>query len=270
MKIKIVTLLVLLCLLGACGTPKDVTYFQEIDSLTPEQLDRMNQNYTSLICPDDMLTITVTAPDPTVVTPFNLPVYAYAGQGETNVISSQQLQTYLVDKDGDIVFPVIGKIHAGGLSKQEFAENLRKEVAKSVPLAQINVQIVNYKVTMLGEVSRPGTIAVRNDRLSVLDAIGQVGDLTINANRKNILVVRDDDGEKTFGRIDITDPGIFASPYYYLRQNDVVYVEPNKAKIRNANYSQAQQYNVTVFSTILSTVSVATTVVLAIITAKKK
>lgn len=263
-------LLVALCLTAGCRAPKDVVYFQGIDSLTPEQVSQMSQNYYSSICPDDILTITVSAPDPTVITPFNLPTYAYATLGEVGVSTSPQLQTYLVDKDGNIVFPVVGKIHAAGLSKQDFAENLRKEIAKSVPQAQVNVQIVNYKITLLGELARPGNISVRNDRISILDAIGQAGDLTINANRKNILVIRDNNGEVSRGRIDLTDPAIFASPYYFLRQNDVVYVEPNDAKKRNANYSQAQQYSITVFSAIVSTVSVMSTVVLAIVTAYKK
>ena len=195
MKVKLVSVVALfVLLLGACSVPKDVVYFQGVDALTPEQVSKMNQAYTSKICPDDLLTITVTAWDPTVVTPFNPPVYAYATQGET----------------------------------------------------------------------RPGAISVKNDRLSILDAIGQVGDLTINANRKNILVIRDNNGEKEFARLDITEPDIFTSPYYYLQQNDVVYVEPNNAKKRNARYSQAQQYSITVFSSILSAVSVITTVILAI------
>ncbi len=264
MNIKAFTLVFFLCLMVACGTPKDVVYFQGVDSLTPEQIDNMSQGYSSLIYPDDLLTITVTGWDPTVVTPFNLPVYAYASQGEVDVTVAGQLQTYLVDKEGDIVFPVIGKIHASGMTKKAFAENVRLAVAKYVPEAQVNVQIVNYKVTMLGEISRPGPITVRNDRLSILDAIGQAGDLSINANRKNILVIRENNGNKEFGRIDMTDPALFASPYYYLRQNDVVYIEPNDAKKRNANYSQAQQYNITVFSVILTTISTITAIVVSI------
>jgi polysaccharide export outer membrane protein len=134
----------------------------------------------------------------------------------------------------------------------------------------VTVNIINYKVTIMGEVARPGALTIRNEKISIIDVIGQCGDLTINGNRKNILIIRDNNGVKEFGRVDLTDPAIFASPYYYLRQNDMVYIEPNKAKQRNARYSQAQSYNVTVFSTILSTVSVISTVVLAIITATKK
>ncbi len=264
MGIKLITAALLIGLLFSCGTPQDVLYFQGLDDLSKEQIAEMEQNYTPTITPGDILTITVTAWDPTVVTPFNPPVWAYASQGEISVTPSQQLHTYLVDSDGNINFPVLGKIHVSGLSKQELITDMQNKIAAYVKDAIVNVQITNYKITILGEVARPGALTVRNERITVLDAIGQSGDLTINANRKNILIVRDNNGVKEFGRIDMTDPALFASPYYYLRQNDMVYVEPNKAKQKNARYSQAQQYSITVFSSILSAISVITTVILAI------
>ncbi|MDR1344995.1 MAG: polysaccharide biosynthesis/export family protein [Tannerellaceae bacterium] len=264
MKIKLLSAIWLICL-TSCSTPKDVLYFQGVDSLTQEQVAQMNRNYTSRICPDDLLTITVTAWDPSVVTPFNPPLWAYASQGDVNVINSMQLLTYLVDTDGNIMFPVIGKIHAAGLSKQEFAANLQNEISHYVKDPLVNVQIVNYKVNIIGEIARPGTLTVQNERLTILDAIGRLGDLTINANRKNILIVRDNDGEKEFGRIDITSPDIFISPYYYLRQNDIVYIEPNKPKQRNHNVTQSQTFTVSIVSTILTTVSVMTTVLVALL-----
>jgi polysaccharide export outer membrane protein len=251
-------------LVTACSVPKDVTYFQGVDNLTTEQLEQMSQTYSTKICPDDLLTITVTGWDPTVLTPLNPPVYSFVAEGEDKIQKSDQLQTYLVYKDGTINFPILGKIQAAGFSKQELAENLRVAIDKYVKDVNVNVQIVNFKVTLMGEVTRPGTVAIKNDRVSILDVLGLVGDLTINANRKNVLVIRDKDGKKEFGRIDMTDPAIFTSPYFYLRQNDVVYVEPNKAKKKNARYSQAQQYSITVFSSILSAISVITTVILAI------
>jgi polysaccharide export outer membrane protein len=251
-------------LVTACSVPKDVTYFQGVDNLTTEQLEQMSQTYSTKICPDDLLTITVTGWDPTVLTPFNPPVYSFVAEGEDKIQKSDQLQTYLVYKDGTINFPILGKVQAAGFSKQELAENLRVAIDKYVKDVNVNVQIVNFKVTLMGEVTRPGTVAIKNDRVSILDVLGLVGDLTINANRKNVLVIRDKDGKKEFGRIDMTDPAIFTSPYFYLRQNDVVYVEPNKAKKKNARYSQAQQYSITVFSSILSAISVITTVILAI------
>ena len=118
MRVKLVSVVALfVLLLGACSVPKDVVYFQGVDALTPEQVSKMNQAYTSKICPDDLLTITVTAWDPTVVTPFNPPVYAYATQGETTTVSSGQLRTYLVDQEGDINFPCFGKDPCGGIDQ---------------------------------------------------------------------------------------------------------------------------------------------------------
>ncbi len=265
MKLKLVSVVALFVwLLNACSVPKDVVYFQGVDSLTEEQVAEMSQNYATKICPDDLLTITVTGWDPTVLTPFNPPAYAYAQQGATETAANNQLQTYLVYQDGTINFPVLGKVKAAGFSKQELAENLRKEIDQYANGVNVNVQIVNFKITMMGEVARPGVVSIKNDRVSILDVLGSVGDLTINANRKNILIVRDQEGQKEFGRVDITDPAIFTSPYFYLHQNDVVYVEPNNAKKRNARYSAAQQYTITVFSSVLSAISVITTVILAI------
>ncbi|MDR1936963.1 MAG: polysaccharide export protein [Tannerellaceae bacterium] len=265
MKIKLLSAAGLIFLLASCGTPKDVLYFQGIDSLTKEQIAQMEQTYTSRICPDDLLTITVTGWDPTVITPFNPPVWAYASQGEIAVTSESQLHTYLVDNDGNITFPVVGKVHAAGLSKQELTARLQQEISHYAKDALVNVQIINYRVTVMGEVVRPGALYVRNERLTILDAIGQMGDLTINANRKNILIIRDNEGAKEFGRVDLTDPAVFASPYYYLRQNDLVYVEPNKPKQRNYNVTQSQTFTISIVSTLLTTVSVITTVLVAVL-----
>ena len=264
MKSRSVLFVCFLILLASCKVPKDVVYFQEIDKLTIEQKQAMAQEYSATICEDDLLTITVTASEPTVVVPFNPPTTVYGSQGETQVTMTQQLHAYLVDKEGYINFPVLGRVKASGFTKQQLSDNLQKQIAQYVKDAMINIQIVNYKITMMGEFSRPGAITVRNDRISILDAIGQAGDLTINGNRKNILIIRNKNGVPETGRIDLTDPALFASPYYYLKQNDVVYAEPNDAKKKNANYSSAQQYTVTVFSAILSSVSLITTSVIAL------
>ena len=269
MKYKSVLFLGVVLFLSSCATPRDVTYLQGIDSYDREQLAQMSQTYSAMICADDLLTITVTHWDPTLVVPFNPPTFAFAQQGETSVYTTQQLQTYLVDKEGKISFPVLGRVQAAGISKQEFSANLQHEIDKYANGAMVNVQIINFKVSVLGDVARPGSINVRNDRLTILDAIAQCGDLTINGNRKNILIYRDQNGTPECGRIDLTDPALFASPYYYLKQNDVVYVEPNDAKKRNANYSSAQQYTLTIISTIMTGVSIIGTLILAISNSKK-
>jgi polysaccharide export outer membrane protein len=262
MKIKLSAFAGLIGLLTACTTPKNILYFQGLDSLTPEEIARTEQHYTSRICPDDLLTITVTAWDPTVVTPFNPPVWAYTSQGGT-VASAMQPYAYLVDTEGNINFPVLGKVHAAGLSKQELTNYLQEKISQYVKDALVDVQIINYRITVIGEINRPGALSVRNDRISILDAIGQLGDLTINANRTNILVIRDNDGVKEFGRIDLTDPSIFASPYYYLKQNDLVYIEPNKAKQKNSRYSQDEAFTMSIVSTCITAVNVIATIILA-------
>ena len=264
MRLKLLLVTLLILLMGACSTPKDVAYFQGVDNLPVSQIETMAQYYDTKIAPDDLLNISVGSSDPSVVTPFNLPVFSYAQQGEDPISPSGGLYTYAVDKEGNINFPVLGQIHVAGLSRRELSAELKDKISKYVKDPLVTVQIMNFKVMVLGEVMRPGGLSVKGDRISILDAIGYSGDLTINANRKNILVVRENGGNKEFGRLDITDPAIFASPYYYLKQNDVVYIEPNAAKQRNSRYSQSKQYNITVFTSILSTISVITTVVLAI------
>ncbi|MCD7978212.1 MAG: polysaccharide export protein [Tannerellaceae bacterium] len=271
MRLKLFPIIILLIIVfsTSCSTPKDVVYFQGIDGLTAEQMSQMDQTYNARIGPADLLSITVTAWDPTAVTPFNPPTFAYAEEGDMPIYASQSMYTYLVDKDGYINFPVLGRVFVNGLTRQELATNLQKEISRYVEEPLVNVQITNFKITVLGEVARPGSYAVRNDRASILDILGQAGDLSINANRTNVLIVREKDGEKSFHRLDLTRPDLFASPYYYLAQNDIVYVEPNKAKKKNARYSQAQQYSVTVFSTIISGISIITAMVISIVNASK-
>jgi len=270
MNIKLLSAILLTFLLS-CSTPKDVLYFQGLDNLSKEQLTQLNQAYSPQIAENDILAITVSYWDATAITPFNPPTTSRLAPGIGEVSPTEYLPTYLVDTDGTITFPVLGKVQAAGLSKPELVGSLKEKISHYIKGdVSVNVSIINYKVTLMGEIARPGAITIRNEKISIIEAIGQCGDLTINGNRKNILIIRDNNGVKEFGRMDLTDPAIFASPYYYLRQNDFVYIEPNSAKQKNARYSQAQSYNITVFSTILSTVSVISTVVLAIITARKK
>jgi len=251
---------------GACSVPKDITYFQGIDDITDKQREMMNQSYNANICEDDLLTINVSSWDPTLTIPYNPPAYSYyePSEQQVNTNTVQNLFTYLVDKEGYIDFPVIGRVHLAGLSIHEANSKLQELIKPAVPDVLVNVQIVNFKVGIYGEVARSNIYTIRNNRISVLDLIVLAGDLTINANRKNLLLIRDNNGEKVYARLDMTDPNIFASPYFYLKQNDIIYVEPNDAKKRNANYSSAQQYTLTIISTIMTGVSVVSTIILAV------
>lgn len=250
-------------LMCACSAPKDVIYFQGIDDLSPEQLAEMSQTYTIRIANDDLLSINVTAWDPAAVTPFNPPVYAYSAQGEQPLAASQSMYTYLVDKDGNINFPVIGKVHVAGLTRQEIANKMESMISKYVKEPLVNVQLLNFRITLMGELSRPGSYSIKNDRVSILDAIGMAGDLPLTANRKNILVIRDSNGVKETYRMDVTNPTIFESPCFYLKQNDIVYVEPIKTKQR-ARTSSDRQFTISLFSTIISSLSVIVAMALSL------
>jgi polysaccharide export outer membrane protein len=270
MKVKSGWLLCLTLAVSSCRTPGDVTYLQGIDRISQEQREAMSQTYDTKICEDDMLTIGVSSQDPTVVMPFNPPAYGFYSQGETDASSSiQNLYAYLVDRDGNISFPVIGIVHLGGLNVQEANAKLEELIRRMAPDAIVSVQIVNFRVGIFGEVARNNMYTVRKSRVSILELITLAGDLTINANRKNILLIREADGKKEFVRFDITDPAIFSSPYFYLKQNDMVYVEPNKAKKKNANYSAGQSYTFSIAQTIMTGVSVVSTIVSVIIASKK-
>lgn len=249
--------------MSACKTPKDIVYFQGVDNLSSEQLKDMSQAYSTKITNDDLLSITVTAWDPSSVTPFNPPTFAYSTEGDQPIFASQSLYTYLVDKDGNINFPVLGKIHVAGMTRHELAEKMQQMISKYVENPLVNVQLLNFKVTMMGEFNRPGSYTIKNDRVTILDVIGMAGDLPLTANRKNLLVIRENNGAKEIYRMDITDPAIFASPCFYLKQNDVVYAEPIQIKQRSRTNSD-RQFTISLFTTILSSVSVIVAMVLSL------
>ncbi|MCD8268491.1 MAG: polysaccharide export protein, partial [Parabacteroides sp.] len=247
-----------------CSTPKDVVYFQGIDSLTTGQLETMSQKYITGITYDDLLSISVTAWDPASATPFNPPVFAYSSEGDQPIMASQTLYTYLVDREGYINFPVLGKIYVIGLTRLQLAEKLEEMISKYVENPLVDVQILNFKVTVMGEVNRPGPFSIKNDRMTILDALGTAGDLSITANRKNVLVIRENNGQKEIHRMDLTDPAIFASPGFYLKQNDVVYVEPIKNKQR-ARTSSDRQFTMSLLTSIISSISIITSMVITIV-----
>ncbi len=267
MKLKYYLFAAFCALICSCSVPKDVVYFQGIDTLTSDQLNKMSQSYSNEITYDDLLAISVTAWDPSAVTPFNPPTYAYSQQGEEPVAASPSLYTYLVDSEGDINFPVLGKIHVVGLTKQQLSEKMEQLISKYVENPLVKVQLLNFKVTLMGEFNRPGTYTIKNDRLTVLDAIGLAGDLPMSANRTNILVIRENDGKKEISRLNLTSPEIFDSPYFFLRQNDVVYVEPIKSKQKSRSTSSSR---ISLFSSIIGTLSIISGMVISVVSLSKK
>jgi len=180
------------------------------------------------VLPNDVLDIKVYSLDPETVTPFNL--NATASMAGVANVETLQLNGYLVDKNGDIDFPILGRISIGGLSltdvKKEIVEKLDEYIIDPV----VNVRLINFKITISGEVNRPGALNVLNDRITLPEAISMGGDFTNYANRANILVIREDGDQRNFHRINMLNGEVFDSEFYFLRQNDLIYVEPLKAK----------------------------------------
>jgi polysaccharide export outer membrane protein len=269
MKPYILLLFLFLLLLGSCNTPKDVSYFQGIESLSPEQLSKMNRTYNPKICTDDRLVINVTSPDRETASPYNPPAVGYykppLTSGETPALQTDNQYTYLVDKEGYINFPELGRIPVAGLTIDEANRMLEEKIKPSVPKVLVDVRIINFKVSIMGEVNESNSFEITGNRVSILDLIAMAGNLTINADRKNILLVRDNNGQKEFIRIDLTRPEIFASPYYYLQQNDVVYVEPNDAQKKLSAYTAETTYKPTLITGIFSAVALVTSTILQLI-----
>jgi len=279
MKIKLVVFSLLVFLLGACSTPRNLTYFEDSKEMTDKQLLQMTSDYEPHFKCGDKLVIIVSAIDPVAVAPFNMPVTMVTDVLQTQTSSvvdrkalsqNQSYLPYTVDSEGYINFPVLGKLSVKGQTPQELTLYLEKRISESVENPIVNIKLDNFKVSVIGEVTRPGSFNVYNDRVSILDALGLAGDLTIYGRRDNVRLIRDINGKKEIVTLNLTRTNLLESPYFYLQQNDVVYVEPNDKKKKTSGYSQAEQYNLSFVSTFVSAISVITSMVISIIALKNK
>lgn len=241
MKAKIVFLLSMILALGSCTSYKQVPYIQNSDELA--KVEMVQDLYDARIMPKDLLTITVNSDDVATAAPFNLtvqtPATANLSTRSMNMTTQPALMTYLVDNDGNIEFPSIGQIHVGGLTKSEAEEEIRKRLQpffKEGKKFIVNVRMTNYKISVIGEVTRPNTYTISNEKVNVFEALALAGDLTIYGRRDGVKLIRENiDGRKEVVNLNLNDANIINSPYYYLQQNDVLYVEPNKAKAKNSD-----------------------------------
>lgn len=224
--------LFLILLLFSCASRKDIVYYQGIDEMAPSE---KSTSYEIKIQPDDLLMIIVSAEDPEIAAPFNLKSVSMVSPSKQDLVRSQEtMQLYLIDASGFIEFPVLGKLKVGGMSRSEVLQMLQQKIAVYIKNPIINLRVMNFKVSVQGEVNLPGTYPVVSDRITLIEALTMAKDLTIYGKRNNILVIREIDGVKSYNRVDITKAEFINSPFYYLAQNDVVYVEPNKNKINGA------------------------------------
>lgn len=259
-KLLNVVLFAVLCLvLGGCASGKHIAYFQNADSVS---LEASKGLFDARIMPKDLLTITVSTTDPKAATPFNLSVTNTLNSSGVLSTGGGALQTYLVDNEGYINFPVVGSIKVGGFTKRQCENAIREKILpymaeKENPI--VTVRMASFKVGIGGEVKSPGVYTVDQEKISILEALARAGDMTIYGRRENVLLVREDStGQKSFHRINLNDANIINSPYYYLHQNDYIYVEPNKVQAQNSAIGSS----VTIWFSVLSVVtSVASLVV---------
>ncbi|WP_343625789.1 polysaccharide biosynthesis/export family protein [Flavobacterium lindanitolerans] len=225
-----VILLFLSLFIFSCASRKNVAYYQNIDQLANLE---SSSSYETILQPDDLLMIVVMAENPEVAAPFNLPSVIMQS---TNEIEVQQVRmnSYLIDSKGFIQFPVLGTIQLGGLTRTQAIAKMTNELEKYINKPSVNLRILNYKITVQGEVTQPGIHNITSERITLTEALSLSGDLTVYGKRDNILIIREVDGKKQATRVDITKADFLNSPFYYLKQNDVVYVEPNKTKVNSS------------------------------------
>lgn len=251
-------LMLLPFLLVACQSYKKVPYFQDVDIVN--QAEQQENLYDARIMPKDLLTIVVSCTNPELAIPFNLTVAsnaAMAASTSSYVTTQPILQPYLVDNEGNINFPVLGELKLGGLTKKE-AERLiidkLKPYMKEIPI--VTVSMVNYKISVIGEVGRPGTFTISNEKVNLLEALAMAGDMTVYGLRDNVKLIREDaNGKQQIVTLNLNNAETILSPYYWLQQNDIVYVTPNKAKARNSDVGNSTSLWFSATSILVSIVS---------------
>jgi polysaccharide biosynthesis/export protein len=232
---------------SSCVSTKDAVYFNNIGST---EIKGRTDSLEPIIQPNDLLSITISSLNPAASEVFN--VSSNAGmRGMANATAQSTVAPvigYLVDQDGNVQLPLLGKTKAAGMTKKDFQEGIRAQLIQRKLLIEpiVDIRYLNYKISVLGEVARPSVLTVPNEKITLLEALGLAGDLTIYASRNNVLLIREEEGIKKLVRIDLTTKELFTSPYYYLKSNDIIYVEPNNAKIQSA--SNVRQWLPVVFS----------------------
>lgn len=244
---------------SSCVTQQKMAYFKQVDATSA---DSINARYQPAVEPQiiigDQLFITVAAQDADAAAPFNLPTQVFMTPGSETATTTPSLQYYTVDPEGNINFPILGKLHVAGLRKSEAVRLLTERLSSSLRDPIVNIQFLNYQVTVMGEVNRPGNFKIADERVTILDALAMAGDLTPYGQRHNVLITRENNGKLEFARINLNEAGIFTSPYYFLQQNDVVYVEPNKVRALSSQ-------NISLYLSMVTTLASMATVIVSVV-----
>lgn len=237
-------LFVLILVLSSCGSTKNVPYFQDISALDKSYLANTAVFTEPKIQSDDIISISIFTIDPNtsmIVNQVGTQAINSSITGQSNNIgATQSTAGFLVDKNGEIDLSIIGKVKISGLTTTAAKDLIKERASSAFKDPNVQVRFANFKVTVLGEVSRPAAYTVLNEKVSVLDALGLAGDLTIYGKRENVLLIRDYDGKKEFARLNLNSSELFNSPFFYLKQNDVIYVEPSQGKAATLNQARTQ------------------------------
>lgn len=248
-------LLVIFLSLNSCASRQDLIYFQD-EPLT--KLNSIPSNFQLKYKADDLITVDVTALDFEAAMPFNLPLVA---NNSNNILTGQgnlRMQAYLIDAEGNIEFPVLGTIKMAGLSRAEATAMFKTKLSEYLKDPIVNIRLANFTITVLGEVNRPGTFTLQDERISLPEALGLAGDLTIFGKRNNVLLIREIAGVKSFAKIDLTSVNVVNSPLFYLTQNDIIVVEPNSARIKSSSFNP----NTGIWVGILGTLATLTAIII--------
>lgn len=248
-------------LLASCATNKRAAYIQQVQTDIPTAIE---QDYQIRIKPLDRLTVTINSKDPELAAPFNAASSYNSLNGLSSYSSSSNgnLQILTVDKEGKIQLPIIGEIDCDGLTRNELAKKIENTIRENRMVHDpiVIIQFADVKFSVLGEVARPGQFSITKDRISLFDALAMAGDLTIYGQRENVALIREENGMRTVHYFDLKNPDILTSPYFYLQQDDVVYVTPNKYKAQAGEINQNRSFYISLVSVAVSVATLLVTI----------
>ena len=248
-------------LLASCATNKRAAYIQQVQTDIPTAIE---QDYQIRIKPLDRLTVTINSKDPELAAPFNAASSYNSLNGLSSYSSSSNgnLQILTVDKEGKIQLPIIGEIDCDGLTRNELAKKIENTIRENGMVHDpiVIIQFADVKFSVLGEVARPGQFSITKDRISLFDARAMAGDLTIYGQRENVALIREENGMRTVHYFDLKNPDILTSPYFYLQQDDVVYVTPNKYKAQAGEINQNRSFYISLVSVAVSVATLLVTI----------
>ena len=249
MKFRYYYFLLTLLLASSCGTTRNITYLSNLGN-SVENTSEVRQQPNITIQPDDRLSITVSS----------LSIESNAIFNANNTMGIEEVTGYLVNEKGLIDFPLIGEVQLAGLTKSEATETLTRKLNEYVKRPIVSVRFLNFRVTVLGEVNRPSSYNIASDHVNIFEALGLAGDMTVYGRRENVLLIREKDHVRTTTRLNLNDKEILNSPYFYLQQNDIIYIEPDEAKALQTNTKRGKtQFGVSIAASIASIVTILLT-----------